>query len=98
MNNYESIIILKPDIVEKEIKEEIEKYKKIIRNFVKKNEEQLKIEEIGKKNLAYEVKQYKQGYYVLFEFYAEIEEINELERKFRKDDDVLKFIIVRKDD
>ena len=60
--------------------------------FAKKVE---KVEELGKKRLAYEVKKNKEGYYVVINFEANPELISELERNYRIMDEVIKFITVR---
>ena len=53
------------------------------------------VEDLGKKNLAYEIKNNKTGYYAIFKFYSEPENIEELERHYRIDDNVMKFLTVR---
>ena len=55
-------------------------------------------ENMGKKKLAYEVKKNKEAYYVVFTFEAAPESIAELERNYRITDEVIKFIVVRKDE
>ena len=56
------------------------------------------VEKIGKKRLAYEIKKNREGYYILFNFEAKPDSIAELERNYRITDEVLKFIVVRKED
>ena len=93
MNKYENIIIIKGTFTDDEYKKAFEKAKQYFKNF--KN---VKIEEIGKKRLAYEINKEKYGYYVIFELETEPEEIRELERLYRINDDILKFLTIRKDD
>ena len=52
---------------------------------------------MGKRKLAYEVKKNKEGYYVIINFEAKPELITELERNYRITDEVIKFIVVRKE-
>ena len=59
--------------------------------------ENIEIEEIGKKKLAYEIKGEKEGYYILVNFMAKKEDIIEIERFYRINDDVMKFITVMKE-
>jgi small subunit ribosomal protein S6 len=54
-----------------------------------------KTEKRGRKRLAYEVKDFKDGFYVLTNFKAEPNQIAELERLFKLNDDVIRHIIVR---
>ena len=94
MKYYESVVILDPIAEKREITEKVLTYEKIIQAFSTKKK--VAIEELYEKRLAYEIKGHKTGYYVLFRFHAEApEDITELERLFRIDDDVLKFITIR---
>lgn len=94
MNRYESVIIINPKLEEKEIKETIEKYQKMMKGFSKRD---VIIEELGEKKLAYEIQKNKTGYYVVFNFCSKLKNISELERNFRMDDNVMKFIVVRQE-
>lgn len=93
MNKYESIIIVNPKLNEKQQNEIENKYKKIIN----KNGNVISIENIGKKRLAYEVKKNKEGIYIEINFTSDASFIAELERQYRIDDDVMKFIVVKED-
>ena len=94
MNKYESVIIINPSVNEEEMKALIQKFTDIINNEGKVES----VNELGKKRLAYEIKKNKEGYYVIFNFDAKPELIAELERNYRIEDAVLKFISVRKED
>ena len=74
-------------------------YKEVLENLKKqfKNLEIEKIKELGIKNLAYEVKNNKTGYYVDIEFLANDKDIKNLELYCRKNENILKWIFVRKD-
>ena len=93
MNKYESIIIISPVVEEEGIKSLITKFSDLINSEGKVES----VEEIGKRKLAYEVKKNKEGYYVLLNFEAKPELIAELERNYRITDEVIKFIVVRKE-
>ena len=93
MNKYESVIIINANVEEEKIKYLIQKFTDIINNDGKLE----KIEEMGKRKLAYEIKKNKEGYYVVFYFTAKPELISELERNYRITDEVIKFITVKKD-
>lgn len=94
MNKYESVIIISPVVEEEGIKNLITKFSDLINTEGKVES----VEEMGKRKLAYEVKKNKEGYYVLFNFEAKPELISELERNYRITDEVIKFIVVRKED
>ena len=94
MNKYETVMILDCNISEEDRKNAIEK----IKNYIEKNGEIRKTEDMGKRKLAYEVKKNKEGYYYIIEFSTNPENIAELERIYRITDEILKFIVVRQDD
>lgn len=94
MNKYESIIIVNPKLNEKQQNEIENKYKKIIN----KNGNVISIENIGKKRLAYEVKKNKEGIYIEINFTSEASFIAELEKQYKIDENVIKFIVIRKED
>ena len=94
MNKYESVVIINPSVDEEGMKTLIQKYTDIINNEGKVES----VDELGKKRLAYEIKKNKEGYYVIFNFEAKPELIAELERNYRIEDSVMKFISVRKED
>ena len=93
MNKYESIIIIKPAVDEEGLKTLEDKFAGLIN-------ENGKVEEVtymGLKKLAYEIKKSREAHYVLINFEAKPEFITELERVYRITDEVLKFIVVRKE-
>lgn len=94
MNKYESVIIINPNLEDKQRKELITKVETLINN----NGKVAKIEEMGKKKLAYEIQKYKEGFYAIFYFEAKASFVLELERNFRITEDVLKFMTVKHDD
>ena len=91
MNKYESVVIINPSVEEEKVKELSQKFTEIINNDGKVE----KVEELGKKKLAYEVKKNKEGYYIVINFEANPDLISELERNYRIMDEVIKFITVR---
>ena len=92
MNKYESVIIINPNVVEEVIKGLIEKFTTLINTDGKVE----KVDEVGKKKLAYEIAKNKEGYYVVFDFEANPSLIAELERNYRITDEVMKFIVIKK--
>ena len=94
MNKYESVIIINPSVDEEGIKAVIAKYTDIINNEGKVES----VNEIGKKRLAYEIMKNKERYYTVFKFEAKPELIAELERNYRIDDSIMKFITIRNED
>ena len=92
MNKYESVVIINPNVEENALKELIERFETLINTDGKVE----KVNELGKKKLAYEIKKNKEGYYVVYDFEANPSLISELERNYRITDEVIKFIVVKK--
>ena len=90
MNKYESVIIISPAVDEEKVKELTDRFSALISKEGKVE----KVEMLGKKKLAYEVKKNKEGYYAVFYFEAKPELIAELERNYRITDDVIKFMTI----
>lgn len=91
MNKYESVIIINPSVDEEKVKSLIDKFS----DLINKNGKVEKVDTLGKKKLAYEVKKNKEGIYVVLYFEAEPILIAELERNYRITDDVIKFIVIK---
>ncbi len=91
MNKYESVIIINPNLDEEGIKAIIQKFT----NLINTNGKLEKVDEMGKRKLAYEVQKNKEGHYVVFYFDAEPSLISELERNYRITDEVIKFMTVK---
>lgn len=95
MRRYETIFILRPNSSEEEINRIIDNTSQVIGN------DQGSIIEMnrwGMKKLAYLIKKESLGYYVLCDFAASPAAVNEIERKFRIDDAVLKYLTIKIDE
>ena len=91
MNKYESVIIINPNLDEEGTKVIVKNFSDLINTDGKLE----KVDELGKKKLAYEVKKNKEGYYAVFYFEANPTLISELERNYRITDDVIKFMTIK---
>ena len=92
---YEALIILHPDISEKEQKDFFKKQQKILKDF---GGEFNHIDTWGKRRLGNPIKKLKVGNYFHSTFEAKAEAIAELERTMRITDQVLRFTHTRLDD
>ena len=93
MEMFKTVIIFKPN--ETIAKEEIKKFTDIMQEWSKPKK--VKVEDMGIKNLAYEIKHNKQGYYAVFTYQCHPAHIQELDRHLRIDEQVLKFITINDD-
>ncbi|CBG40508.1 30S ribosomal protein S6 [Helicobacter mustelae] len=92
MRHYETMFILKPTLVEEEIASKIEFYKEAITKNGGSIQTTL---DMGMRNLAYEIKKNKRGYYFVIYFQANPSLVLELERLYRINEDVLRFIVIK---
>ncbi|TDJ51205.1 MAG: 30S ribosomal protein S6 [Nitrospina sp.] len=95
LRNYQTILILKPDLDEPNVDQSLEKISALIQ---KHGGEVLKIERWGKKRLAYKVKKSKFGYYLNIYHSGETSRMSELEKDFQLYDLVIKYLIIRLSD
>ncbi|MCP4747125.1 MAG: 30S ribosomal protein S6 [Desulfobacteraceae bacterium] len=94
MRRYETIIIIDPDLSEEARQPVIERIEEIISQ---KEGVLIKQEHWGVKKLAYEIKKKPRGYYAKFDYCGMGSLVSELERFFRIDDRLMKFLTVQLD-
>ncbi len=92
MRRYETIVIIQPGSSEDEITAVIDKGKEIIES---RGGSIVQIDKWGLKRLAYLIRKEPQGYYVYVEYAGIPEAVDELERVYRIDDRVLKYMTVK---
>jgi len=92
MRKYELMYIIRPDLEQEPTKEIVEKFQSVITDNGGEIE---KLEEMGKRRLAYEIAGYREGNYVLVNFQAEPTLVAELERVLRITDGVIRYLIVK---
>lgn len=91
--HYELLYVISNQYTENEIKPIIEK----ISDLIKKNKGEITlIEEWGKKKLAYKIKTFAFGYYVLVEFDVEAINIKDIDHALRMSKEILRYMIVVK--
>lgn len=92
---YEVMYILRPDIAE----EDVEKLTTSLESAMTKGGSQsVTTEKMGMRKLAYTVRKFKEGLYMLMTLEASGEQIAELERRLRVTEQVIKFLTVRMDE
>lgn len=92
---YETIFITPADIPDEELQSLIERYSAIITG---RKGILVKVEKWGKRKLAYEIKKHLRGYYILLDFAGQTDVVNEMERNFKIDDKILKYMTIKKED
>src|SRR5215467_5277763 len=93
--SYEVMFIVRPDLVE----EELDKLVGTLQNHATTAGATVKnVEKMGKRRLAYDVKKFQDGQYILFTLASDGKAVHELERRLRVSEPVIKFISVRTDE
>ena len=95
MSAYELMYIVKPDLDDQAVQQEIEKVGQLIQT----NGGQVKkVTPWGKRRLAYTVKDNREGHYVVAEFDLEQSKVQEVERVLKISDSVFRHLLVRQDE
>jgi small subunit ribosomal protein S6 len=92
---YEIMFIVRPDVEEADLDKLIEGFQK---NVTDGGGEVRSTEKMGRRRLAYTVRKFNDGFYVLLTIVAEGSIIAEVERRLRVSEPVIKFITVRIDE
>jgi small subunit ribosomal protein S6 len=92
---YEIMFIVRPDVEEADLDKLIEGFQK---NVTDGGGEVRTTEKMGRRRLAYTVRKFNDGFYVLLTIIAEGGLIAEIERRLRVSEPVIKFITVRIDE
>jgi small subunit ribosomal protein S6 len=93
MNKYELAVVLRPDLDEETKAAEMQKVQDLITRFGGVIE---KIDDWGKKRLAYEIQKVNEGFYSFITFDAESTVPAEIESRMRIMETALRYLIVRK--
>jgi len=91
MRRYETIAIIDPDLSDENRTQVLEKTTKLI---PKEGGFLIMLDEWGNRKLAYEIKKKVRGYYVRIDYCGMGPLVDEMERSFRIDDKILKFMTV----
>ena len=91
MRRYETFVIFDPDLSEEKRSPVIDRIKETI---TKQDGFLVKVDDWGARKLAYEIKKKLRGYYSRLDYCGSGPLVNELERFFRIDDRVLKYMTV----
>lgn len=92
--DYEGVFIFAPNTGEEERNNLLERFKSIIESAGSITN----LDEWGSRKLAYEIEDFKEGYYVLINFESESSVVSELERISKISDSVIRNMIIRVDE
>ena len=92
---YEVMYIVTPEAADDDITRLNETLQGVI---TKEGGNIVRVDDIGRRRMAYEINRKREGYYVLFEIEGSGREIAELERRMRVSDLVMRYLTVRVDE
>ena len=95
MRKYEVMYIVRPDVEEAARKELITFTTEI---FTKMDSKVLEVKEMGMRNLAYEIKDFTKGFYVLMNVEATSEACDEFDRLVKINEKIMRHMVVRIDE
>ena len=95
MKRYETIYIINPTLDADSLGEVVTKFSDLIKRL---KGYIVKVNEWGKRKLAYEVRRFDKGYYIVLDFCGLPEIVKELERNLKLDDRILKYLTVKIDE
>ncbi|MFO7968756.1 MAG: 30S ribosomal protein S6 [Candidatus Izemoplasmatales bacterium] len=95
MKRYEIMYIIRPNLEEQARKDLISDINAILEKFESKDP---KVDEWGMRDLAYEIDDFKKGYYVVIDVVASKEAVTELNRVIKIKEDVIRHIVIARDE
>lgn len=94
MRNYEVMFIVKPTLDEEATKALVENMKKVLEG---KGANILNVQNMGRRELAYEIDTFKNGNYFLFKVEGGPEAVKEFDRVANINEDIIRHIVVKRD-
>lgn len=92
MRKYEIMYIIRPNIEEEAQKSLVERFN----NVLTTNGAELEsVKEWGKRRLAYEINDFRDGYYMLLNVVAEPAAVQEFDRLAKINEDIIRHIVVK---
>ncbi|HIW12775.1 MAG TPA: 30S ribosomal protein S6 [Candidatus Salinicoccus stercoripullorum] len=92
MRAYEILYVIRPDIEEDAKKALVERFDNLLTS---NGAEIVESKEWGKRRLAYEIEDYKEGFYQIIKLNSEVEATNEFDRLAKISNDIIRHIVVR---
>jgi small subunit ribosomal protein S6 len=95
MRRYETVWVVNGDLPDEEVKATIDKFTKVITG---QGGTLVGVEEWGRRKLAYKIEGTFRGYYVIADFAGLPATVKELERNYRIDDRIIRYLTTKKSD
>jgi small subunit ribosomal protein S6 len=92
IGKYKSIIILAPNISKKKKKKENQKILDLIELH---GGEHIKTDNWGKKQLAYEIQKFSEGFYYINYFTMDTQKVQEIDRHYRLNERIIRHNVIK---
>ena len=95
MRNYEMIVILRADLAEDDLANQLD----TIQGWVERAGGEIsELNHWGRRRMAYRIQNQRDGYYLLYKLRLDPDAPAEIERTLRIDENILRYLIVRDDE
>ncbi|AJD93000.1 30S ribosomal protein S6 [Jeotgalibacillus haloalkalitolerans] len=95
MRKYEIMYIVRPDVDEDQKKAVTERFEEILTS---NGAEIIESKEWGKRRFAYEINDYREGFYQIVKLNSGSEAINEFDRLAKISDDIVRHMTIREEE
>ncbi|MCM3441920.1 30S ribosomal protein S6 [Metabacillus halosaccharovorans] len=95
MRKYEVMYIIRPNIEDEAKKALVERFNNVLSE---NGAEVAEAKEWGKRRLAYEINDFRDGYYMLLQVNSEAAAVQEFDRLAKISEDIIRHIVIKKED
>jgi small subunit ribosomal protein S6 len=95
MRNYELVMVISPDLSEDEVSSSVERVQRFVSE---RGGEVLKVDRWGRRRLAYPIRRFTEGHYVIAQLRLDASAVRELDRNLEVTESVLRHLVVRTDE
>ncbi|MCM3164400.1 MULTISPECIES: 30S ribosomal protein S6 [Bacillaceae] len=95
MRKYEVMYIIRPNIEDEAKKALVERFNNVLSE---NGAEVTEAKEWGKRRLAYEINDFRDGYYMLLQVNSAAEAVQEFDRLAKISEDIIRHIVIKKED
>lgn len=90
-NHYESVVIVNAALEDNQIEASFSRVEELIKS---NGGEVTEVDKWGRKRLAYPIRKSKSGYYTIYRFTAPREVVSKLERAYRLDESIIRYLTI----
>lgn len=95
MRNYELVMVISPDLSEDEVSSSVERVQRFVSE---RGGEVLKVDRWGRRRLAYPIRRFTEGHYVIAQLRLDASAVRELDRNLEVAESVLRHLVIRTDE